>query len=341
MAYYTFDPNGNLAANLITNEQHSVNTINGVDHQYMVPRDAPFFDASMVVVDVNSGVILTKGVDYEITYKFDAGVSEVGTGLSGAIYLIDKNRTGLFALRYQTLGGDFVTATTRAIGDGLDTLAALQTTTWDQIAPSTLPTTWPVTPHTQSVNDIEAVDRLSAALENVANLLTQKPPYIHVEDIIDLDTVYFQPMIQATNEVADAIRTVMDKTLHYENYRIPLNPDKSLPGTAGDINKWVSTGLIVPVNADGTYLLSHHCKPLFGAGDNPKYRLRYTISTNGGVTWNPVEKSYLNNIPQPLVSGWFLRLEIYFQETHNGALISSDASGTEVGTSLTICRLGI
>lgn len=341
MAFYPFDPNGNLASNLITNEAHALNTINGVDHQYMVPRNAPFFDASMVVVDQASGQILTRGIDYDLGYTFQAGLDEVGVGLSGAVYLIDKNRSGTFVLRYQTLGGDFVTATTRALTDGLATLNDLTLVNWDAIAPGTLPTTWPPTPHTQPVTDVEAVQELIDGINNVVNALTSAPPYIHVDDIIDFDAEYTTMIEGALGDVANAIQANRDKSLNYEQFSIPLNPTKSLSEAGGDgIGTWLDVGLISTASVDGTYLVNTHIKPLFNPGINPVYRTRFVISTNSGVSYNVIPESYASGIRVGLAANWLIKLQIYFHESYTSAILASDDANSEVGTYLTLVRLG-
>lgn len=337
MAFYPFDPNGILASNLLTDELHTVSSVNGINHQYMVPRDAPFFDSSMVVVDADSGTILTKGIDYDLGWPFDAGLSEVGVGLSGAVYLIDKNKTANFKLRYQTLGGDFVTATTRLITDGLKTLNDLTLVKWDDIAPATIPTTWPATPHTQTVTDVEAVVELIDGINAVVNALTSAPPYIHVADIIDLDSQYFQPMIQATEDIADAIRNNLSKSLNYEIYKLPLNPTVTLNTL---LNTWQDTGLVGAPPLDGTYIINKNFHPLFQAGENPAFRTRVVISSNSGVSYNEFPDGYLDGVPLGITSGWLVKLQVMFLESHSGAIIASDDIGKEVNTSFSLVRVG-
>lgn len=340
MAFFPFDPNGNLASNLIVDEAHNLNSVNGVDHQYMVPRNAPFFDASMVVVDQSSGTILKEGVDYGLGWTFEAGLEEVGVGLSSVVYLIDKNRTGIYKLRYQTLGGDFVTATTRAINDGLAALNQLTVVTWDDIAPGTLPTTWPPTPHTQPVTDVEAVQEIIDAIANVANALISAPPYIRVNDIIDFDENFITPLSIAMSDVADAIRSNLAKTLTYERFVLNQNPDFILEETSDPILTWHDVGISGQVGVDGTYIVDYDLRPLFNAGVNPVYRTRFLISTDNGVTYNDVPDSYNCGAVVGLASGWFIKLQVYFHESYTRAILASDAEGTETSSSMTLLRLG-
>lgn len=340
MAFFPFDPNGNLASNLIVDEAHPLNTVNGVEYQYMVPRNAPFYDASMVVVDETSGSILTRGVDYELGWTFEAGLDEIGVGLSGAVYLLDQNRTGTFKIRYQTLGGDFVTATTRAIADGLRTLNDLTLVKWDDIAPATIPATFPPTPHTQPVTDVEAVQEIIDSLVNITNAMLTAPPYIHVADIIDFDSGFIQPLEAAIEDVADAIRTNRDKTLIYERFSINPNPTKALAEGTDPIASWLDVGLVGVPAVDGTYLISYDLRPLFNAGINPVYRTRFVISLDGGLTYSTVPESYNNNVAVGLASGWLVKLQVYFHESYTSAIVASDDVGSEVNTSLLLSRLG-
>lgn len=337
MAFYTFDPNGNLPANLVVNEQHVLNTINGVDHQYIVPRDAPFYNESMQVVDEATGEFLTPVTDFDFGYPFEAGLDEVGKNLSGAIYLTDVNRTGTFRITYRTLGGDFVTATTRAIANGLLTLNDLTTTSWDDIAPGTIPTEWPATPHTQSVNDVEAVDRLSAALENLEALWSTTPPYIKVADIQDLDTQFLTPLITALSNIALAITDNGSKTIFHERAILPQSPDVEL---GANVDTWQDIGLALAVAKDGTYRVTHSINPLFKTGENPRYQLRYVISTDGGTVYNTTPYSYTNGLPEGLVTGWIIKIQIKFLDTHTGVIVSSDTVDTETSSGFSLERLG-
>lgn len=339
MAFYPFDPNGNLVSNLIVNEPHSLTSANGVNHQYMVPRDAPFFDSSMVVIDADSGDILTKGVDYDIGWTFDVGLSEVGVGLSGAVYLIDQNRNGNFKLRYHTLGGDFVNAITRSINDGLRTLNDLTVVTWDDINAGTIPTDWPPTPHTQPVTDVEAVTELIDAINNVANAMMSAPPYIHMADIIDLDTSFIAPLLQSLNDIALAITNKADSGLRYEIFEVPRIPEVVIATPAA--NTWLDIGLIGTVVVEGTYQVTHSVTPEFPTGMNPNYKIRVVLSDDSGVTYNDIPMSYLNGVPIGLGAGWIIKVQIRLLETVSSVKIASALSGNQIGASLTLVRLGI
>lgn len=339
MAFYPFDPNGNLVSNLINDEPHTLTSANGVDYQYLVPRDAPFFDRTMVVVDAGTGEILTKGVDYDLGWKFDAGLSEVGEGLSGAVYLLDQNRNGNFKIRYQTLGGDFVTSATRAINDGLKTFSDLTVVTWDDINPTTIPTSWPPTPHTHPVTEVEAVQEVIDAINNVANALLTAPPYIHVSDIIDFDDQYRLPMMSKLDDIAQAIRDSNNKSLYYETFSVPFAP--SMTVTSPNATDWYDIGLVGSVTQDGTYMVNHSVNLEFPGGDNFAYKVRVVYSNDGGVTYGEVPQSSLNGGIVGMSAGMLAKVQVRMRQAPSEFYVSRSSSGNNLTQALTFVRVGI
>lgn len=329
--FYTFDGSGIAAANLVSNENHVISSSNGSDHNYLVPRDAPFYNKSMVVVDADSGDILVEDTDYEFAWTFNEGESETGLSMSGSILLIDKLRTGTFKLRYQTIGGDFVTNTTRAINDGLATLIALRTTSWEAL--TGVPPTFPPTPHTQSVTEIESVTQIISEITRLVDALTTAPPYIKIADVQDLDTGFINPLITSINSIASAMNAKQYNTLHYETVKFPLIT-KVVTGVNDTV--WTDSGLILEVTVSGTFMPSIDFKPLVGISSDTLFQNRILISKDNGATY--IDLYIPPGYPVGLQDGWFLKHQFRTVGSTPGNVT---VAHTQFTSSLTIIRLGI
>lgn len=293
MALYPFDFTGVSPANLITGEEHTVTSVNGIDHNYFVADNAPFFNTSLVVVRKETGDILVEGTDYYITHQFVEGVAELGVEVAASVTLIDKSITGTFVLRYQTLGGQYVTAITQAINDGIDALAALQAVHWDDIV--AIPSTFPPTPHTQPLESVEGVKEIINDMKRIVNAINSRENAIHLEDVIDLDTAYVQPMLTALTAIATSVAA--------SNASVELTTLSTSPGnTEIDIgpmtaDTWTNLPLSLIIDEPGTYLTSWNVELRDPAGNLLKIDTRVTVDSA------VIPKSYSNGLPIGYNSG--------------------------------------
>lgn len=70
---YAFDQTARLAANLITNERHTLTPKNGYDFHYIIPDYAPFYVRDLKVYKLTqqgAKQFLNEGVDYKLGYEF-------------------------------------------------------------------------------------------------------------------------------------------------------------------------------------------------------------------------------------------------------------------------------
>lgn len=215
MPLLPFDESGIAPSNLVENESHTISAINGVDHNYFIPEYAPFFAPSMVVVDKTTGLVLTKGVDYDLSHRFIGGVAAVAKELNSSVVFLDPNITGEFILRYQSLGGDFVTPATQALTDGIDTLTNVLATTWEDVVGA--PPTFPTTAHREPVTDINAVSEIIAQMERTTQAIQQGSRNIKLQDVTDLKIEFIDPMLTALRGIASAVE---DKIVQTNNHFI-------------------------------------------------------------------------------------------------------------------------
>lgn len=284
MPIYVFDPVGNLPANLVNNESAQVNTINGVDHNYIIPLNAPFYGDSLVVVDEDSGQQLTPGTDFELTHEFREMSDHVNKDVFGSFTFTDVNRTGNFRIRYRTIGGDFVNGTTQALTDGLNALATLRNIDWDTI--TNVPSVFPPSPHTHPVTDVESVQQLITALQATATAIQASSRDIHMADIVDLNTGLINPLFQNLQNIATEIRTKSAATTIYAEQTTPGTTTTNLGPVAG--GTWEDLPLqITPASGkSGTFEITHSVD--LRTTPQVEYEVRFVINNSD------VAKSYIN-----------------------------------------------
>lgn len=319
MPIYVFDPVGNLSDNLVTNESAQVLSVNGVDHNYIIPVFAPFYGNSLVVVDQTNGEILDPGVDYELTHEFREMSTHVNSGIYGSFTFTDSNRSGFFRIRYQTLGGDFVDTTTQALSDGLALLADLRTIDWSDIVG--VPTVFPPSPHTQPVTDIESVTQLIAAIQSATTAISAGSREIHMNDIIDLDSTYITPLFTNLQNIATEIR---NKNLTNNIYHEQTSPGITRTDAGNYLaGQWSDLPLQVKpaTGISGTFEIKYDLKAVTVPA-NTDYDVRFVV--NGLV----VSKSYINGAYVGLDDTMTVKLQIKPRTTNISEFVIADVNYT-------------
>lgn len=132
---YDEDITGASPANLIRNERHTVTPENRTPQNVLLPAFAPFYRASLVVTDMQTGIALQEGIDYTVEWPItwaDADI-EGYKALYLGIQFIDDNITGQFELEYQTLGGQWAIGSTEIAQALANQASDPLTTTYDNI----------------------------------------------------------------------------------------------------------------------------------------------------------------------------------------------------------------
>jgi hypothetical protein len=314
MSLFPFDPTGRLNANRIQNEAHTVTAINGVDHNYLIPVNAPFFNESMTVINLATGEALTENEDFYFGYSFAQATEQTGKAISGAIVFIDPDLTGQFYLNYQTLGGEYVDEETRAIEDGLDALDRLLNPDWSDLV--NVPAVFPPTPHMLRLDEVVGVAEIIARLDEIEIALRDDPRRITMGDIVDLEESYTGPLLNSLGEIAQAIEQITQASaIHYvEDNTVTRNSDiiDPLPDT------WYPTGATVTIAKSGTYHLTVSGNPrVLGSVIPIEAVLRFTVD---GV---PVSQSILSTTVIGLTAGQQVAVDV----------IALGAGGTRIATS--------
>lgn len=328
MPLYVFDPVGNLASNRIRNELHTVNSINGVDHNYIVPNNAPFYDTSVVVIDMGTGQALIEEVDYFYAYNFISATERVGSPISGAIAFVDKNRTGNYLVNYQTLGGEYVNEESQAILNGLDTLVRLSNRPWEDIV--NVPPVFPPTPHTHRLDNVVGVAEILAKFTSLEAAIRSEERKITLSDITDLNSGYVEPMTQGMASIAAAILTLVGER---GNYFVEANTGNS-PVTLHNVNSivWTDVGIAASPAVSGTYQVSFGGNPqVNGLGDNQLIDFRYAVN-GSAISHSTITGSILGLNAEDIVT-----LQLRLRSGDDSGVVIADEG---VSCGLTLLRVG-
>lgn len=251
MSLFPFDPIGNLTSNRILNELHTITEVNGADHAYFVPRNAPFYNDSLHVVDTVNSQTLKLGEDYFFIYPFEDASLKTGMAVTGGIGFYDTNRNGSYKLSYQTLGGDYVNEESQAIQDGLEALDNLMHPDWSQLV--NVPAVFPPTPHTLRLDHVAGIAGVIAQLDAIAAAVASPERRIMLEDIVDLDTQYIDPLMANLSGLRSAISGLETSRNYYHREATSGNAPQVI--TAVPANIWVETGISLQADQPGNYLL--------------------------------------------------------------------------------------
>jgi len=326
MPLYPFDPLGTLNTNKISNEIHTLSVVNGVDHNYIVPEAAPFYEESLVIVDVNSGIILAESIDYFFAYNFVEASEKIGKAISGVIGFVDVNRTGSFALHYQTIGDVYVDDITPAISNGIDALENITSRNWEDIA--TLPAAFPPTPHTLRLEGITGMTEVLAKLAELEAAIRAPSRHIMLSDIVDVNEGLLTPIQDNFASIANAITLLNTVTVPLTITRQVIIPTINGLGP----NTWISTFIDITIAELGEYtvMFAGHMTAVDTGGNPADIAYRFTV--NGAV----VSGSYQSGAVIGLDVGDVVTLEI----KHNSPLAANVImSSPDTGGGITLIRL--
>lgn len=326
MSLYPFDQTGLNPANRISNEAHVVSAINGVDHNYIVPENAPFFKESLVVVNSATGQILEPGVDYTFTHKFGEAEAHMARKLYGSFTFLNPNTTGTFRIAYQTLGGDFVTSFTRAIGNGIAALAGLLTVDWTTL--SGLPPTFPVTSHTHPVTGVNGVKQFLDIMALIKEGIIDPNQSLHLDDVTDLDKRFITPLLLGLQDIRATIATSENANLPWASISSASTQTDLGAKTNGT---WFDLPLTVDAPVTGTFVPMWHINE-FAINEATAYvEVRYLVGTG------TVSTSSMKFAPIALNKGTTIKLQ--------ARVVGSDVAAFYIGnkgqaSTLTLVRIG-
>lgn len=327
MALYPFDQTGLNPANRITGEVHTVNAINGANHAYFVPRNAPYFKESLTIVNADTGDMLEPNVDYEWTHHFSMADDHLARKVYGSVTLLDPNATGRFVIGYQTLGGDFVTAFTQAITDGFAALNDLRNADWTDIVGA--PPVFPPTFHTQPVTDINGVMQFLDIMHQIKEAVSDPNNRLVLDDVQDLEAAFIVPLLKATQDISAAIiDRQYGESLPHAVFATSNN-ETSLG--AKPLMQWFDIGEVI-IPQTGSYMHQWHLTGRPFNEDNSNVETRILVNNA------PIGNSYQNGGVTAFSTG----MTITLQARVRGAAVANFWISRDLDpTTLTLLRVGM
>ena len=171
---YSLDTTGNLAANKIINEDHTVTKENDKDYNFIIPRYAPYHAGSLRVFlkEGNSLTALTEGTDWNPSLHFTGASLAIGRPIYGAVSFNRPDFEGEVRIEYQTLGGQY-TLDEAGIAEILaNIIYNPRGLTWEKI--TNLPTTFAPTDHPWNFEDMVGMREIKEALLKIEEAILSK-----------------------------------------------------------------------------------------------------------------------------------------------------------------------
>jgi hypothetical protein len=173
---YALDTTGQALANKITNDNHSLSFGAGSQYLFVVPKESPFYEVGLVIrhtPTTGPTVVLTKGVDYNLAFKFIGASSAITKPVYGGISFVNTALTGSVSLDYQALGGNYSVDTQTLTSILSDELRNPLIVSWEDVAG--VPTVFPPTPHAWQLNDLVGLTALVEKIDLIASNVSAKP----------------------------------------------------------------------------------------------------------------------------------------------------------------------
>ena len=131
---WDLDPTGTNPANLIPGEIQNLSPANGPDFHFFIPDAAPYHENSMRITHLGTGRQLTKDVDWEPGWPFEAATNSYQQlPIWGCVVIKDRSLSGAFRIEYQTLGGEFTFDETYLLKMLQNATVDPRTTSWDVV----------------------------------------------------------------------------------------------------------------------------------------------------------------------------------------------------------------
>lgn len=164
-----FDPTGKAASNRISSERQTISAPGWSNFYFIIPKLAPYFQESLVVVHHPSGRRLYEGVDFLCSHKFHDASLACGKPIYGSLTFFDKTLAGVVELTYQTIGGEWV-IDEQTIQEILSNkLVNPRITTWEEVVE--VPREFPVIDHEWDLVDMVGASAIVEKLEGIRDAI--------------------------------------------------------------------------------------------------------------------------------------------------------------------------
>ncbi len=173
---YPFDATGLLASNLITNEQHVVNSFSYLGGYLIVPNFAPFFTNNFVLEYTDSSTplkTLVLGQDYQFVLPYWAATRSIGEPVYGGILITGTALTGTCQMQYQTLGGMWTANVEYVLTQVMQEMGDPRSVIWDVL--TNVQEIFPSVNFSNTIDTSSGVDNLVDQFFSLAAAIANKP----------------------------------------------------------------------------------------------------------------------------------------------------------------------
>lgn len=166
---YPEDLNGTNPQNLISNEPHTLQAPGPTDYYFIIPKAAPFFVDSLVVVNAANNQPYVEGDDYQVGHLFIEAMDSIGRPIAGSIRFMKPTIVGQVKLTYRTIGGDWGFSDQAILRELSNKHLNPLIRSWGDI--DVLPYSFPVLAHDQSIDSLVGSEQINATLITIAEIL--------------------------------------------------------------------------------------------------------------------------------------------------------------------------
>lgn len=166
---YPEDLNGTLPSNLIPSETHTLQAPGPNDYYFIIPKAAPFFVDSLIVVNPATSQPYVEGDDYQVGHLFIEAMNSTGRPIAGSIRFMKPSIVGQVRLTYRTLGGPWGFSDQAILRELSNKHLNPLIRSWGDI--DVLPYSFPPLPHDQRIDSLVGSAEINATLEKIAEIL--------------------------------------------------------------------------------------------------------------------------------------------------------------------------
>lgn len=163
---YPEDPTGLNPNNLVINEPHD---LGGGRNRAFVPNYGSYFTESMIITEVATGRVLTKGTHYIAAQLQQDATLAMSKEICAVVVITDPDVRDLLLFTYQVVGGVFSTSVS-AIAKMIEALDIDERAVeWGGLIG--IPSAFPPSPHLHDIGDVYGFEYLVEALDALRNAI--------------------------------------------------------------------------------------------------------------------------------------------------------------------------
>lgn len=180
---YPEDLNGTNPLNLITDELQTLQAPGPKDYYFIIPKAAPFFADSLVVVNAANNQPYVEGDDYQVGHLFVEAMDSIGRPIAGSIRFMKPTIVGQVKLTYRTIGGPWGFSDQAILRELSNKSVNPLIRSWGDI--DVLPYSFPPLPHDQRIDTLVGSKQINETLIKIAEILeatAEGTSKSHIED---------------------------------------------------------------------------------------------------------------------------------------------------------------